>query len=404
MDITSLPRYLIYRDRFSISEFNIYENNNINQAISDAMLELPFIQNSPESERIALSVFNNAYYICTMVLLEKDPRWRLIRYKELVSGQVREIAPLTLSIIGIYLSSKTIVLNEYQEILKDNILKGIHNNQSWYSIYTFLLQKTKGIKKELLPKEFAPRFIDERLFIEINIDCQKWVQITDCFNKQRIIDLVDNIGQSKDEKLAFLKEIDKKAKIFYRDNSYYNQTVTPDLNEIENNINEEYNIEILEAIDDCRREEYENLGDMRPLNKRIQELKTENKNLQERVASLSGENSVLVNTMKEKEHIIKNQKETIDDFNVLAKDVTAQQKVRMEMAWQLFEKAGLTQDILNRHGKKAKAAIVMGALLDIKSQKCAQYLSDRDLSKHRHKQTITQLNTIIKELNLDIEL
>lgn len=403
MDITTLPRNLIYRDRYSINEFGIYDSKNINKAISDVMLELPCIKYTSESEQYALMVFNNAYYICTMVLMEKDPRWRLNRYKELVTDRNRDITSLTLAIIGIYLSSKNITLNEHQKMMKDNLLKDIYKTESWYTIYTLLSEKIEGTIQPF-SYEFTPRLIDERLFDEIKIIYSDWAQTTNYFNKQKIIDLIDNVGKTKEEKIALLEEINRKAKDFYNGDFYYKQTVIPVLDEIEEVINKEYDILGIKALDDCKREEYENLGDLRLLNERIQLLEEDIKSLQEQVESLSREKSDLVDEIKKKEQIIKDQKETIDELSVPAFEISAQQKVRMEMAWQLFEKAGLTQGILTKHGNKVKAAKLMSTLLDINLQKCAQYFSDRDLSKDRHMETISQLNNIAEILEMDLRL
>jgi len=93
-------------------------------------------------------------------------------------------------------------------------------------------------------------------------------------------------------------------------------------------------------------------------------------------------------------------------------DLTAPQKVRMEFALRLLQKAGMTDEVLACRGNLQKAARVMSCLLDIKNnnarqnpaQTCATYLSTRDLSTQRHQGTIVELNTLLAALGVDIQL
>lgn len=93
-----------------------------------------------------------------------------------------------------------------------------------------------------------------------------------------------------------------------------------------------------------------------------------------------------------------NEKQSIPDT------ITAKQKVRMELACRLMEKAGITKEVLEHHGNKDKAGTIMGTLLDISPAACKVYVSQRDMSTHYHEKTIKQLNPLLKELGTDIQL
>lgn len=104
--------------------------------------------------------------------------------------------------------------------------------------------------------------------------------------------------------------------------------------------------------------------------------------------------------------------ETTDDPEENIEELPATQKVRMELALLLLKKAGLTDEVLNQQKNKLKVATIMATLLDIHSnnkrgndaQTCSTYISARDLSRDRHKLTIENINSILKELNIDIQI
>ena len=64
MDYTTVPRSLIYRERRSLEEFGIYEENCIIRPLFDAIFDFDFIR-APNAEERALWCMNNAFYICT---------------------------------------------------------------------------------------------------------------------------------------------------------------------------------------------------------------------------------------------------------------------------------------------------------------------------------------------------
>ncbi len=102
----------------------------------------------------------------------------------------------------------------------------------------------------------------------------------------------------------------------------------------------------------------------------------------------------------------------VEELSQPLQDLTAKQKVRMELARRLLQKAGMTDEVLNRQGNKQKAARVMSCLLDIKNnnshnnpaQTCATFLSAPDLSTTRHQKTIAELNPLLEDLGIDIQL
>ena len=77
MDYTKIPAALIYRQRQSLDEF--IDSNNLIAALVDNMLEIDYL-NKNDFERFAKDGLNAAFYICTIIMLEKRPEWRWTFY------------------------------------------------------------------------------------------------------------------------------------------------------------------------------------------------------------------------------------------------------------------------------------------------------------------------------------
>ena len=81
MDYTKIPRELIYQDRHSLKEFGIYDNHIINKRIAYYLRNQHFIKLHNNPEESVLYCMNQAYYYCTMAILEDDPCWRIQQYE-----------------------------------------------------------------------------------------------------------------------------------------------------------------------------------------------------------------------------------------------------------------------------------------------------------------------------------
>lgn len=97
-------------------------------------------------------------------------------------------------------------------------------------------------------------------------------------------------------------------------------------------------------------------------------------------------------------------KSQIQELSTLPADITALQKVRMELACQLLSAAGVSEEVLSKRGNKDKAGTVIGALLDIPAKTCKQYCTDRKLNRGYHENTILMLNPLLKELETNVQL
>lgn len=81
MDYTKVPRALIYKDRDDLKDFGVQTPGTMNYRLFKRLKQAALISISGAKE-VALRCYNNAYYVCTLILLEsKDfPELRISDY------------------------------------------------------------------------------------------------------------------------------------------------------------------------------------------------------------------------------------------------------------------------------------------------------------------------------------
>ena len=392
MDYTNVPRSLIYRDRRSLEEFGVYDEGNIMCPLADAMLHMAIIRHS-DSENRALWCMNTAFYICTMILLEKDPRWRISNYETIAIPSWNycqlEFKTLTLSLVVLllaFLKNPLRNAHPYGDKVRKDILEWLKKG-FMYDELEFKITTGSHIRYIIPNSTFAPRYIDkEAIHDALAVESFNWVQFVKYFEERSVRDIVKAFGSTEEEKHNVVDLLRQASHGFYTAGyNDYPEKVDKMLDDIDKEISRKYNPEAAQAISETEIAEKETHDvDLTAYETRIKELEEENVAL----------------------------KNTIEELQKPVKELPAQQKVRMELAQLLLEKAGMTEEVLSQQGDKQKAATLMSCLLDIHSnnkkgndaQTCATYISARDLPRNRHEQMIASLNSLLNELNIDIQI
>ncbi len=392
MDYTKVPRSLIYRDRRSLEEFGVYDEGNIMFPLADAMLHMAIIRHS-DSENRALWCMNTAFYICTMILLEKDPRWRISNYETIAipswNYSQLEFKTLTLSLVVLLLSflkNPLRATHPYGDKVRKDILAWLKKG-FMYDELEFKITTGSHIHYIIPNSTFAPRYIDkEAVHDALAVESFNWVQFVNYFEERSVRDIVKAFGSTEEEKHNVVDLLRQASHGFYTAGyNDYPEKVDKMLDDIDDEISRKYNPEATHVESETGIAEKETHDvDLTAYETRIKELEEKNVAL----------------------------KNTIEELQKPVKELPAPQKVRMELAQLLLEKAGMTEEVLRQQGKKQKAATLMSCLLDIhnnnkkgnNAQTCATYISARDLPRNRHEQTIASLNSLLNELNIDIQI
>lgn len=103
MDYTKVPRSLVYQEK-DIDDF-LEDSLSIEYEFCDSLLKRPFMKDLENQAETVLDIFNNAYYICTLIHMEEHPRLYISKYRIIASNYcddplwVNHIMPSTMSLV-----------------------------------------------------------------------------------------------------------------------------------------------------------------------------------------------------------------------------------------------------------------------------------------------------------------
>ena len=311
MNHTKVPRSLIYRERRSLEEFGAYETESITRPLADVMLRLDFIN----SEERALWCLNTAFYICTMIMLEVDPRWRIEDYKRIAIPQwnykSEDFQILTLSMVGLLLSR----LEEPDPLLSNKgktrshliwlMIDGGEFNPIFNELYK-QINKDPFITPTIPNSTFAPRVIDKETIHDVMSDLNfNWVKFTNYLEERSVRDIVKVYGYTEEEKHNLVDMMRQASHGFYL-SSCNDQPKLVDamLSIIDNEIHKQFNPEDNSALI-----ETENKTDF--YKQRVEELEAENTKLHAEIEQMKNCNNLDVMPIEPNENLQKEMKEMI---------------------------------------------------------------------------------------------
>ena len=198
MNYSKIPRELICFTHRSLDHYDVDDRKYANFYFFEQMLKMDIL--SPqykETESQILAIFNDAYFILTLVFLEKRPILRL--------GYYREIARIWPG-RGVSLEREVIVLSLVFEIL------GLIKQDLPHSVLSFKeeLKRFLSAKKDYVDYFFSIKedvyrysitlFYPKKITKEV-VNKIDWEDLTDNFDLETIQDIVDTLGRDNKEKL-----------------------------------------------------------------------------------------------------------------------------------------------------------------------------------------------------------
>lgn len=199
MNYTKVPRKLIYRDRNSLEEFVADEPYSINWELARLMRQYLFLRRKRNDYRdILLTIFNEAYYLTTMLLMDDnvldnyyDYTTSILTQSQYPKETTKYIKGMVMALCYIYLETPTAekpMLAIIRHYLRDSAKE-----------FAYLDSEVSRIKHPSA-KEFAPLKITEELLATID-----WKKQTDGFELERIREFLDYLGDTKKEKRLLAK-------------------------------------------------------------------------------------------------------------------------------------------------------------------------------------------------------
>lgn len=393
MDNTKVPPTLIYRERRSLEEF--IENSPLNEALVDNMSNIYYLKKNFKER--ACRCMNTAYYICTLMLKEKHPEWCFDLYCDYAfckekNSKVNQA--VTLSLVSVFIDGMADAQRARLQKLKtkiDNYMISITNfieiGDPFLSDYCYadVLRKIK----EGLPdysvneNEFVFRVIDKEAVRDVMAERSfNWVKFVDFFRESRVRELVDYYGSTEDEKHNMVDILRQAANGFYTTGVGDKPEQVKMLDAIDNEIQLRYNSQAKKKNFDTGDAEVESIKGSANYEAIIRELEVKLQHAQAFIEEITQE----------------------------VEKLTAEQKVRMAFALELLRAAGLTTEMLEKQGNKAKVATIITLLTGIESQNkrgnkaqtCQTFLSDpRYFPRDENMDTLKRLNNLCVELGIN---
>ena len=163
---TSVPEDLLYSDRRHLDDFGVEDSSSLNHIIER---EIDRMYGSyPDYENFARDLFNTAYYICTMALVDSHPQRRFGAYLLIIDRKMRgradEIGVVLSIVLAQLYAHKWDETNPNIDSLANKIFNEIDKNHTviFYELYTYIHQEfEEGGEEKTVPPEsdFLPREI-----------------------------------------------------------------------------------------------------------------------------------------------------------------------------------------------------------------------------------------------------
>ena len=426
MDYIKISRSVIYKDRTDLKDFGVHVPGTINNELFIHLKQHALMGVSGAKE-VALRCYNNAYYVCTLILLEADdfPELRISDYVdkilEIEKGKrhIDEVCLASMSMACLLLATY-----DSQRYGRDSeIWDAIYHrctHQQWYhspatAIFHHMLMWEYRITTPLSHIEFDPRDVidviencsERDLQVYVEYICERLAFLKDQRQQMRGADMA--IARIRDHQREFCENSGynpKKDRFNYEDNRGYisDPTWEKEIRDYYQQGNEAINCytkyyPTKEDENDSKENAVES-----PQTPETEVLQIKIRELESKITHQVGE---LQQQLTEKTQALQEAIRIIEEFRQPVKELTAKQKIRMEFAVQLFLKSGLTEEKLN--SSKTKVASLLSLLLDIRSnndrnrpeQICSNFLTYRKYyPQTQDKNTILELDRLCAELGI----
>lgn len=446
MDYINIPRSLIYKDRIDLKDFSVQVGETVNQQLFSNLKKL--FMATDRAKELILRCFNNAYYICTLIPFEDFPDTQVAEYEKLLlkddSYDCEEICAVSMAMVCKLLPA----CDARWKSENNDLINSIHYRFTHYQwinsgarkSFEFMMEKHNTDILFLPPNEFAPRdiievintFSEKDLQVYAEYICERLAQLEDFrqqmlgFNTailrieeyQRTLCEDSEYNPKKDsfkysnyEGMSIIRDFsfEDRVRNYYKKSKETIRLYKEHLSKVKNCHHEQQtdsaptipgNAELVAENEQLRQQLAQRTSEINELRKEKAELNEKLTELSESVKEAAKQNM----KVNELEKLVTGLKQKLEDAHTLPNTVTAQQRVRMELARILMEQAGIDKAILDKWGNKDKAGTLMGILLEIRSSTCKTYLSDPNMNFQYHETIVKEINNILKSLEVDFKL
>ena len=424
MDYTKVSRELIYKERNDLKEFGVQTPDSMNYLLL-MRLKQQALMGASGAREIALRCYNNAYYVCTLILLEANdfPELRISDYVDTIleiekdNKNVDEVCLASMAMACLLLARFD--SNKYGK--DSEVWKAINSrctHYQWYhssatAIFLAMMSSDYNMSLPLSSTEFVPRDIVEAigdvntsaLALGFKYICERLAGIT---NKQTASFGADMaIARFKDHLHQLFEETGYdpiKDRIVYEDDDIRDY---------------DFEMSVYKEVETYR-DAIRYITDHHPAKNAVAPQSTEPSTPaqsapvveQAEISEIQQENEKLKAEVSSLESKLREANHTIKELTQPVEELTAKDKIRMAFALQLLKEAGLTDETIKVRGNGAKVAKIMSFLLEIISknnrgnsaQICQTFLSDsgKYYPRTQDNNTLIELNNLCSELGINV--
>ena len=423
MEYAKIPRSLVFKDRSDLNEFGVQIEGTLNHYLFKKMRRMTLLRSGNVKE-IALQCLNNAYYICTLTQLDEFPDTCMDDYQKAL---LKVDIPLKNDVYQASMALVCVLLAAYDDKYKqkdDLLIESIHHwtsHNEWMGTnfrksFEDIIEACSPEGFSLPDDAFAPRDIIDAID---NIDTELWNHYPQ-YICERLSLLDDSRRKTNGVDLA-IDRLNNELRSIFEDYGYDPKTnsfsepiygtfgASPDFKDDFKRCCQPAK-EAMAYIKNNRQSIMDSVGESPKKDEQTQNPQasvssvsvTEVSQLKNRISELSDNLKKKEEENKQLQQKLEELKMKLEEALIMPEDITAAQKVRMELARELMAKAGITEQVLDKYRNKAKAGELMSVLLDISANSCKTYISKPEVSKDRHQKTIKKINQLLKDLEANI--
>lgn len=195
MEIFQIPRILIYEDKGHLSDYEVEDNRSVNHLLYN------FLNQNFGSIKDMTSLFNDAYYLCTLILMTDSPHMHFDDFAEIAagSGDDKDIhKEAVLCMVYKYLTSIVSSQDAKLRQLKETMESELNTNA---------LIELHDLEHIQLPDStFAPRKITKELLQNVNLK-----ELTNNYSIEVVLQLTTLLARNTVDKMIILDAIIKSA-------------------------------------------------------------------------------------------------------------------------------------------------------------------------------------------------
>lgn len=201
MDLTQIPKELIYMDRRNLDDFSISRNDSVNNKLYSLIKNEICIYERNNCDQLLLQLFNNAYYLTTMILMDHNLDNHIINLyiskvfigKKYSEDFIEIYKKIVCAMVCIYLEEPSLLSNKI-----DSARILVQHKAQPYAV------KFRDAHAYSSPKsyEFAPIKITAKILENI-----KWSGYTYNYKFDNIQYIIEHLGKTFEEKRILIESI-----------------------------------------------------------------------------------------------------------------------------------------------------------------------------------------------------